>query len=272
MGDRLHDLLDVALSAPLIGQLRSQRFDRFFRNGVMPGACRGVYQTHAEAAASAPTTLPLGYDHNSAGQLYPERLGQVYPGDYPMMLWLTKAFAEGVTRVFDLGGHVGLSYYAYQPYVRYPDQLQWEVLDVPAVAARGRELAAQRDARKALAFVPSFDHASGADLLFTSGCLQYLENSLPAMLSELDVKPGWVLINLIPMHDVFDFWTVQSIEGAFCPYHVQRDATFFDAMRALGYTVVDRWVNAEKRCAVQFRPEHSVEGYVGAAFRLTPID
>jgi hypothetical protein len=38
-------------------------------------------------------------------------------------------------------------------------------------------------------------------------------------------------------------------------------------MARLGYELVDRWVNAEKRCLVKFRPEHCVEGYVGAAFR-----
>jgi putative methyltransferase (TIGR04325 family) len=269
MDDRLHDLLDVALAGPVIGQVRARRFDRFFRSGMVPGACRGVYQTFAEAAAAAPRTKPLGYDHESAGELYPERLGQVYPGDYPMMLWLTKAFADGVTRVFDLGGHVGVSYYAYQPYVRYPTELQWAINDVPAVAERGRAIAAARDHRRALSFVPTFDSASGADLLFTSGCLQYLEESLPMMLSRLEVRPTWVLINLVPMHAKSDYWTVQSIQDAFCPYHIQRDAAFFEAMRALGYDLLDRWVNAEKRCAVQFRPELTVDGYVGAAFRLS---
>ncbi len=268
MGDRLHDLLDSALSAPVIGQVRTRRFDRFFRTGLVPGLCRGVYDTYIQAAAAAPQTLPLGYDHESAGDLYPERLDHVYPGDYPMMVWLTKAFAGGVTRVFDLGGHVGISYYAYQPYIQYPEGLRWELHDVPAVAAKGREIAALRDHRKALTFVDDFNYAADAQLLFTSGCLQYLEETLPMKLSRLRMRPEWVLINLIPMHAQHDFWTVQSIQNAFCPYHIQHDATFFRGMEDLGYDTLDRWVNAEKRCEVKFRPEHSVEGYVGAAFKL----
>lgn len=268
MGNRLHDLLETALSAPAIRELRARRFDRVFRAGRAPGLCRGVVDTYPQAAAAAPTTLPLGYDHEPSGHLYSERLERVYPGDYPMMLWLTKAFASGVTRVFDLGGHVGVGYYAYQPYVQYPEALRWELHDVPAVAARGREIAATRDQRKALSFVDDFDRAAEAQLLFTSGCLQYLEEPLPAKLAKLPTRPEWVLINLIPMHEKYDFWTVQSIESAFCPYHIQHDATFFRQMEDVGYGMIDRWVNAEKRCEVKFRPEHSVEGYVGAAFRL----
>jgi putative methyltransferase (TIGR04325 family) len=271
MSTRLHDLLDAALAAPLVSEMFERRFDRAFRDGLMPGLCRGVYRSFQAAAAAAPGTSPIGYDHDSAAQLYQERLGQVYPGDYPMMFWLTKAFADGVTRVLDLGGHIGTSYYAYQRYVQYPAHLRWQILDVPAVAARGRELAAQRDARRALEFVPSFDHASSAELLFTSGCLQYLESTLPAMLAPRSVRPRWVLINLVPLHQVHDFWTVQSIPDAFCPYHVQRDSEFFDAMRDLGYTLEDRWVNVEKRCEVKFHPDYGVEGYVGAAFRLPTI-
>lgn len=272
MSDRLHDLLESVLSAPLIGQLRARRFDRMFGTGVMPGMCRGVFPTYAEAVRSAPQSLPLGYDHDAAGDLYQERLDRVSPGDYPMMLWLTKAFAAGVTRVFDLGGHVGASYYAYQPYMSYPPRLRWELLDVPAVAARGRQIAAERDTRHALSFVDGFDGASDADLLFSAGCLQYLEESLPTKLARLPSRPEWVLINLVPMHTEYDYWTVQSIQGAFCPYHIQRDKEFFQGMAALGYTLIDRWINAEKRCTVKFRPDCSIEGYVGAVFRARGAD
>jgi putative methyltransferase (TIGR04325 family) len=60
---------------------------------------------------------------------------------------------------------------------------------------------------------------------------------------------------------------VQSIQNAFCPYHIQHADSFFSDMAALGYDVVDRWVNAEKHCTVKFRSYHSVKGYVGAVLR-----
>jgi putative methyltransferase (TIGR04325 family) len=270
MSDRLHQLLDSVLGAPGIGRLREQRFDRSFARGVFSGLCRGVYGTYAEAAKAAPATLPLGYDHASSGDLYHERMDRVYPGDYAAMLWLGKMFDAGATRVFDLGGHVGIGYYAYQKFISYPNSLHWQVLDVPAVAEAGRAIAVTRDTNNRLSFANDFSVASGADVLFTSGALQYLEDTLAQRIASLVTRPKWVLLNLVPMHEQHDFWTVQSIDNAFCPYHVQHAPGFFRAMEQLGYELVDRWENAEKQCLVKFAPEYSVRGYVGAALRLRP--
>ena len=67
---------------------RQARFDKaFFANRAI-GCHRGVFRTFEEAAASAPTSLPLGFDHASAGQMYRDRLDTLYDSDYPMMVWL----------------------------------------------------------------------------------------------------------------------------------------------------------------------------------------
>ena len=70
------------------------------------------------------------------------------------------------------------------------------------------------------------------------------------------------------MHDSLDYWTVQSTGKAFCPYRIQRRDAFFGALEKLGYKTQDVWENAEKRCAIAFDPEHSLDVYYGAAFRL----
>ena len=43
---------------------------------------------------------------------------------------------------------MGVSYYAYQPYLTYPQGMTWQVCDVPAVVRTGRELASVRDERR----------------------------------------------------------------------------------------------------------------------------
>ncbi len=268
MSERLHHMLDTALQAPGLLEWRMKRFDAAFRGGHCGGMCRGVFATYAEAAAAAPKTLPLGYDNSDAAAMYRDRLSRVYPADYPLMLWLARAFEAGATRVFDLGGHVGVSYYAYQRYLRYPHGLSWQVHDVPAVMASGRELAAERDDLRALGFADAFDAAADADVLFTSGCVQYLEDTLAERLARLRRRPEWVLVNLLPLHQRFEYWTVQSIGRAFCPYRIQRHETFFDDLEQLGYRRLDVWENPEKRCDVAFSPEHSLDGYFGAALRL----
>lgn len=267
MSAALHRLLDSALAAPGISSLVERRFEKLFTSGAIPGMCHGVFRSYAAAATAAPETAPLGYDNAGAAKLYYERMDRVYPGDYPAMLWMQKLFAAGVTRVFDLGGHVGISYYAYQEHIEYPADLRWELFDVPAVMEAGKGIAATRDERGALHFVDSLASAAESELFFSAGCLQYIEATLAQQLRTLTALPEWVLINFVPMHEHTDFWTVQSIQDAFCPYHIQHDASFFSDMQALGYEVVDRWVNAEKHCTIKFRSYHSVQGYVGAVLR-----
>jgi putative methyltransferase (TIGR04325 family) len=267
--NRLHEILDRALEAPLIARARMKRFDAEFAAGHYAGNCRGVFDTYAKSAAAAPRSLPLGYDNEKSAAMYRARLDRLYPGDYPMVLWLGKAFAAGARRVFDLGGHVGVGYYAYRRYLDYPAELRWQIHDVPAVIASGRELAEERDSWHQLEFSESFDEAANADVLFTSGCLQYLEQTLAERVSTLKRRPEWLLVNLLPLHATLDYWTVQSIGSAFCPYHIQKRAHFFDALQKLGYQSLDVWENAEKRCEVAFAHDHDLDRYYGAALRLT---
>ena len=39
------------------------------------------------------------------------------------------------------------------------------------------------------------------------------------------------------------------------------------AWEALGYSLVDQWENPEKRCAIPFHAEHSLDRYYGFHFR-----
>lgn len=268
MTSSLHRVLDRFLETPGILHWRMRQHDAGFASGRF-GGFRGVYRNHDEAAAAAPASLPLGYDNEAMASTYRDRISRVWPADYPMMLWLDKIFRQGIRQVADLGGHVGISYYAYQKYIDYPQNLRWQVIDVPAVADAGRKLAAEIDERRAISFGHDFAAISGSELLFTSGCIQYLPETLAERLATLQHPPQWILISMLPLHDTDDYWTVQSLFKAFCPYHIQCKSKFFDDMKAAGYEVVDVWENAEKRCDIAFDPAHSLKSYYGAAFRLS---
>lgn len=269
MKTRLHAMLDRALELPLISDVRQRRFDAAFASGHYGGEFRGVFQTYAECAAAAvSTTMPTGYDNGGMAAMYRDRLDRVYPGDYPMMLWLGEAFDCGATSIFDLGGHVGIGYYAYRRYIDFPANLSWQVHDVPAVMAAGRALAQERDTWKQLSFVDDFGAAADADVLFTSGCVQYLEDTLAQRIAGLPRRPEWVLANLLPLHKSQAYWTVQSTGRALCPYRIQKTDEFLGEFEQLGYAKIDLWENAEKRCNIAFAPQHSLDCYYGVAFRL----
>jgi putative methyltransferase (TIGR04325 family) len=270
MTGKIHAALDRIGNLPGVLPWRQRRFDQSFEAGQSIGCCRGVFETQAQAAAAAPTSRPLGYDHADAADMYRDRLSRIFPSDYPMMLWLQKVFDDGARKVFDLGGHIGLAYYAYQKLVDFPRDTSWCVNDVPAVMASGEREALALDPLRRLTFSDRFEAAADADVLFTAGCLQYLDQTLAERLAALPRRPRWLLVNLLPLHERSAYWTVQSIGTAYCPYRIQHAQAFFAELEALGYRIQDQWENIDKACWIAFEPEHSLDRYHGAALRLDP--
>ena len=258
-----------AAQLPGVDLLARPVYRRMFERPSYGNRYYGVYGTYEDARAAAPETLPGTYDIEAAARMYRRQLESIHLHDYPAIHWLSRLFADGCQRVFDLGGHIGLAYYAYQRYIDYPEQLRWTVHDVATVTAAGREWAQRNDEARRLAFTDSADDASGADILFTSGALQYLDYSLPQLLARLPDPPAHVLVNVVPMHAEREYFTLQNINVAICPYRVASRPGFIAEMEALGYTLVDRWDVVDRTLQVPFAPEFDVEAYYGFYFSRT---
>ena len=102
-------------------------------------ACRGIYSSFNEALQAISTKKLAGYNqsiisqHQSVAQLTAcAEIGVFNSIDYPVLLWLKLAFADSST-VFDLGGNVGLAYYAYQRFLNYANNLEWLVCEIPEI-------------------------------------------------------------------------------------------------------------------------------------------
>src|SRR4030095_13749614 len=128
---------------PVIKAIRKSRYDRLFENNANWNLFRGTFATSDAAQASAPATRPVGYDNAASAELYLDHL-RIDQHDYPSLFWLSRSFAEGLKRVADIGGAVGIKYYAFQEFIEFPAETVWRVIDVPAVAQRGREFAESR--------------------------------------------------------------------------------------------------------------------------------
>lgn len=267
---RAHRALDLIAELPVLRNVARRRYDRVFENNRDRNLFRGVFSTFEEAALSAPNSRPTGYDNADAASMYVERSKKIYPTDYPVMFWLQKLLADGCANCFDLGGHIGVSYYAYRKYLTYPRTLRWTVHDVPAVMAQGRHWASENDRDGCLSFSDDFDAVSGVDVLMAQGSLQYLPDTLADRLAKLSVRPSHILLNLTPLHNTHSYFTLQSIGTAFCPYRITAKFDFIESMQGLGYLMVDHWINPDKRCMIQFHPDHSLEGYHGFYFRRGP--
>lgn len=262
MISRLHRWVDALGDAPGLHHWRKASYDRFFRNSKNRNLFRGVYRSFEEAAANAPASRPLGYDNEASVHPYESRVA-VFPNDYPAMFWLARSFREGFRRVCDLGGSVGIKYYAFERLIPLPPDLQWTVIEVPAAVVRGRQIASERVADR-LHFTEKFEAVGSADLLFASGSIQYLPEPLHVMLGRLRELPRRILINTAALHPSETYYTVNGIGTAFCPYRIQSEVELTGCLSELGYRVLDRWKNIERGIEIPFEDRRfSLSHYSG---------
>jgi putative methyltransferase (TIGR04325 family) len=263
---------DAAFELPglrrLAMPLYRRRFQRPFGDD---NSYYGVYESFAdaEAAAQALSTkfLPPTYDTEAAGRAYRNQLERIRVSDYPLVHWLSKLLSGGRRRIFDLGGNIGVSYYGFGRYIDYPADLHWQVHDVPAVMAAGRKWAAQHDPQQRIAFADSPDYADGADVLLSTGALQYLDYTLPQLLQRLSQPPPHVLVNLTPVHPTRGYFTLQNLTFAICPYRVMARPELVAGMESLGYRIIDEWNSRERGLKVPFEPACTIDNYSGFHFQ-----
>jgi putative methyltransferase (TIGR04325 family) len=264
---RIRRILDEMCELPVIRALAKPLYRRRFRAHRRGNAYFGAYSSFAEAMHDIPQGKPADYNTQAAADLYNHRLQHVEASDYPALFWLKHFLDDGARRIFDLGGHVGLSYYAFARLVEYPRDLRWQVHDVPLVMQKGRQLADERGVASALEFVER-DQASGCDVLMAKGVLQYLDYELAGFLVGLDALPQRLLINLTPMHPQQTCFTLQNIGVAVCPYRISGEPQFIADLEALGYRLVERWEHHDRAIRIPFEPQASIDRYHGYCFVL----
>lgn len=263
----MHKAIDDLRDLPGIWHLRKRKFDRRFENARRAHLFRGIYESFEAAAAAAPATRPHSYDNAQAAEMYDTRM-RVEQFDYPALFWLARVIQDGARSIFDLGGHIGIKYYAFSEFLPRPDDLKWTVCDVPAVVDRGRKLASARGVDRTLRFTDRAADADGSDVIFASASLQYLPYTLADLISALENKPTGIIVNLTPLHPALSFFTLNAIGVAFCPYRVMSEGEFQGSLRTLGYRVQDQWKNIGKAMSLPFAEHYDVEAYSGAYFSL----
>ena len=233
------------------------------------GAYWGVYGSFAEARAALPENP--GFDLPALASEYINvRTKRVYEYDRPVMRWLEKAFGSGASAVLDIGGSVGAHYYAYRKYLRMPGALCWEIVEVPAIAAIGRDLALQHQAT-ALSFTTNLSEAVLArshDVWIAAEALQYVEDGhLANLLDKSSTRPTHVLLNKIPLYRGEDFVTTQNLgEGSYAPLYVYNKRRFIRSIEERGYTLKDCWDVNERWMYIPGHPKRSFKRLTGLYF------
>jgi putative methyltransferase (TIGR04325 family) len=225
---------------------------------------RGIYPSFTSAVLASPTGKLVGYDHSEVVTIDEEALEELNPADYPVLFWMAPLLAETKT-VFDLGGNIGVAYYVYRRYLNFPPDLRWLVGEVPQTVAAAREFASSRGEER-LAFTAERAEAEGAEIYFTSGALQYIEEPFAEMIGRLREKPRHLLINRVPLCAGPGFITLQNNGTWVVPYKIVNEAEFIASLTGLGYELVDHW-RIHRSLQVLTSPEHFVENYQGMFLR-----
>lgn len=260
--DRLHRLVDALADVPPLRRLRQARYRRRFR-GPMGHAFDGVFESFAAATAALPPTLPKDYDNDAAAAMYVGRHG-IADYDYPVLFWLAEALAHGARSVCDLGGSVGIKRHAYGPLLGLADDFAWRVVEVPAAARLGRELAA-RHGPSGLTFGDDLEDLAG-DVLLASGSLQYLPHGLGPLLAASSSRPRRLVLNLTPVHATTGYFTHNNIGHACCAYRVYSREQLLGEAAGAGYRLRAEWQNPGKGLELPFTRGLSLEHYSGFCF------
>jgi len=254
-----------AWRVPGLGQVLEADYARSFARRP-PNKFRGVYRTFAEAEAAIPPGHPVGYDHEALAGLYRHRMDKACESDYAVLYWMREILrARPNAFVFDVGGHVGVSFHGWQRYLDYQPGLRWLVEDVPAIVKVGAELARERGS-VGVEFTSDLGAGRGCDVLLAAGSLQYVDASVPAVLAEVGSTPPHLILNKMPVHDGEAFVTVQSTGRAFHAYRIYNRAELIDGITALGYRLVDDWKNREQHCEIPFTRGRDIAAYSGFYF------
>lgn len=228
-------------------------------------SCKGTYKSFAEAELDSPGGKLAGYDHRVISEFYKQRIDDFDPADYPVLFWLSRLLPDAQF-VFELGGSVGVGYYAYRRYLPFPPQLRWVICEVPESVRAGQEIAQERNASQ-LAFTEQRQVDGDPDIYATFGALQYIEEPFAEIIANLRSRPPHLLINRVPLSEEGSFITLQNNGLWFSPYKVDNKTAFIQSIEALGYKVVDKWDMTRPNIFLT-QPENNVPKYHGMYFRL----
>jgi len=227
----------------------------------------GIYPSFAAAAAAIPPGADIGYNQDKTREVFSNYpVDRMRPADYPILLHLRLLMQPG-GRLVDLGGNIGMACYTAQKYYELPPQFEWVICDVPKVIEAARHVAARENGRSSyLRFTTDLKDAGRCDIFFSSGTLQFLEPSLPALLEQLPALPSSVLINRIPVWDRKAIATLHDIGFCISAYKVFNRDEFVSSMEAIGYRLVDTWPCPESTFSIRFRPRVRLNAYQGFYF------
>lgn len=186
--------------------------------------------------------------------------------DYPILFWLHRLLRPS-DQIMELGGSIGQGFYSFEHYFPYPENIHWTIAELPAAVEAGRRIAEQRQETR-LSFIDSDSPgtAEPPNLFLSAGTLQYIDSSVPDLLSQLSGRPEHLLIHNLPAHPTQDYWTLQYLGLCEVPYHIYSKDGLTRSIRDAGYELVDEWKH-KRLVEIPYHSDMNVEHYYGFYFK-----
>ena len=238
---------------------------RFFRSRGWRGLHYGVFADFASALSFAESRCrAVRYEIDHGRWL--EQHTELATHDYPALYWLSRCMEPGA-RIFDWGGSVGVTFILFRRVHEFPEGVQWQVCELEQAVSAGVAFAA-RSGLSQLTFTSDAHMADGAQILFTAGAIQFIEQPLAALLGSYRQAPSHVIINRLPLTPRgHGFVTLQNTGVSIAPCRVANDAEFISELADLGYTLIDRWKCLENSMYVAMHSDLQLHHFHGFYFR-----
>jgi putative methyltransferase (TIGR04325 family) len=253
--------------------LRRERYRRRFESPEGYTMHSGVFRSFDEAAASVPHAT--GCNHATISAEFEDKIDRVFPYDYPFLFWLQRIFSNSAaSSLVDIGGHIGVHYYAYRKFLELPRKLKWLVVELAEIAKAGQERA-ERLAAPGLSFTTSLEilNSHPTDIILSSGALHYIEKPLLwNAIARMESKPQHILLNKVPLYQGEDFVSLQNVRPGFSPLYVWNRLEFIRKFEHTGYRLVDEWSVPERHFHIFDDPLRSFGSFSGLYLRLDSVD
>uniref|UniRef100_E6PV52 Methyltransferase, TIGR04325 family n=1 Tax=mine drainage metagenome TaxID=410659 RepID=E6PV52_9ZZZZ len=215
-------------------------------------------------------SIPAGFKLNHDEWLK-ERM-KLSSHDYPVLFWLYNILnSKNLTTIFDFGGSVGVSYYAFSKYFTFSSNLLWTVCELPEVVDSGNRIKEHLDGEH-LFFTTDQQLMQKADIFYTAGAIHYIEEKLPELLEKYNARPEYIIVNKIPLSPASEFVTIENGGGSGCyPCKIERESSFIASMKNIGYAEQDRWKCVEHKMNVILHPELSFTSFRGFVFKKVTV-
>lgn len=230
----------------------------------------GVYDSFEQANAQAARFAKTSWDDdtlartlvNVAPGSVEQGHGAFQPSYYPYILWLTKMLRPG-DQVLDLGGASGIGFELYARYAQPPEGLRWHVVDMPALAERGRLRHGADHA--VLSFGDKVEEAPPCTILASAGCIQYMADPFAAFSHILgqDRPPRHILLNKVPLTQGETYWTLQNLITVVSPYRIFNREALLGFFQEHGYHLRDEWKALDVMVDIPFHARKTLDHTVG---------